>query len=67
METHRWAEPIPGVVRVRRNVYGAEVACNQEFHRLALPVLAPYVLMAPEGVEDFVPSRLEIEHRHVQH
>jgi hypothetical protein len=66
LENHRWAEPIPGAVRVRRDVSGAEVACNQELHRPGLPVLTPYVLVAPKWVEDFVPSRLEIEYRHVQ-
>lgn len=67
LENHRWAEAIPGAVRVRRDVSGAEVACNQELHRPGWPVLTPYVLVAPKWVEDFVPSRLEIEYGHVQH
>ena len=67
MENHRWAEPIQGAVRVRRDASGAEVARNQEFHPLILPVLAPYVLVTAKWMEDFVSSRLEIEHRHVQH
>lgn len=67
MENHRWAESIPGAVRARHHVSAAEVACNQDLHGPGLPVLIPYVLVAPKWVEDFVPSRLEIEYRHVQH
>ena len=54
-------------MRARRDASDAEVASNQELHRLILPVLAPYVLVTAKRMEDFVSSRLEIEHRHVQH